>query len=633
MPPKPNKFYRISLLSALLCLLLQPAFAQILDDSTQNVYGPETTRLFSEQEILWGEQRVNLPDTSIRFFHRFSPVEQSGYRLQDLGNLGTALGPVLYTAPGQLGARTGVTVYEPWFRSPEKIRYYDTKSPYTRLLFNLAGNGRSRLDVSHSRNINTQWNAGFDFRRLTSDKQLDPTRSRDDKQVVSTAYDFYVWHRSKNERYTLMTNFSRLRHRVNESGGILVLDAPEQISDIIAYENSPVRLQGAESEELRVNYHLYQEYRINKLTQIYYRGDRQHRIHYYTDNLTSNRRGVTDQDYYYNFLISNDSTNNRIRQNLWQHELGLKGKLNRLGYGLYYKRRDGNFKNRYGLYQDYSEDYAGAWAFYQVDSTRSLEGKALYLVDGAYRLNAAFNLPWLRVEGLAMEYLPTYIQQEYFGNHDEWHNEFENSQLLQLKGELKLSTERFNFRPGLTLNQVNKHVYFKADSLGGTKRPFNVRPLQADSSFLQLSPSLAFDWEFARNFHLNTDLTYTRVTGEASGVINTPEWLVNSSLFYEGEMFGGSLFGQLGFDVHWRSAFYANAYDPVTQQFVLQNDFEVDGYPIVDFFFGFRINRTRVFLRMSHLNEGAPARGYFITPYYSGTQRTFDIGIDWLFFD
>jgi hypothetical protein len=625
--------FRQYVLALLLLFTCWPTLleAQILDDSTTLVYGPRTTNYIKEADLLYHTNRIYHPDTLLNNFHRFTEPEILGYRYQNLGNLGTALGPIFYEAPEVVGERTGYYVYDHWFNAPEDIRYYNTRSPYTDLQYFLAGNGRSWVDVTHSRNVTPNWNVGFDFRRLTSDKQIGPTRRRDDKQVVSTAYDLFTYYHTKDRRYHLMANFSRLKHSVEESGGIAVPVIPEDITDIIRYEESPIRLQNAESQLLRINYHIYQQYKLSELGGVYHRLTRQTESNEYLDSPLS-----TDIGYYNQALISTDSTTDRLHQQSWQNELGLKGELSNLYYRLYYKRRDIRYEPHYLPPVQESEDYTGFSLRLAADSSLMVSAEGEYLWGGFYKASAFVRFKWLEVSLRRTLYKPAFMQENYFGNHDEWYNEFEAPAANELKASVNLPLGRLQFKGGVQVSVVERHIYFTGnivDSLAGTKRRVNVRPQQADAAAQILSPFAFVRWEFAPNLFWENEITYTQVSGKAESVFNIPTWLYNGSVYFEGEMFGGNLYGQLGLDAHWKSSYYANAYDPVTRQYLVQNDFLVQAYPIIDVFFGFRIARTRVFVRMSHLNQGLPAEGYFLTPYYSGTGRTFDLGIDWLFFD
>lgn len=615
--------------------------AQILDDSTRNVYGPRTTEFIRENDLINNTDGIFYPDTTLRHFHRFTELETRRYHYQNLGNMGTALSPIFFEAPEVIGERTGYYVYDHWFNRPEDIKYFNTRSPYTKLNLRMAGNGRSWLDVTHTRNVNPRWNVGIDFRRMTADKQFSPAanRSRDNKNTTSTAYDFFTFYRSEDDRYQLMANFSRMNHTVNEMGGIayngeLAGNSPE----IIEYDDSGSTLQGAaRSGQLNFQYHVYQQYQLNKLAEVYHRLDRSTQRNEYVHSALANYLPVTGTTprpgYYRQALISTDSTTDRLEQIYWQNELGLKGDLNHLYYRFYYKRRDLQYNTKYLHPYRESEDYAGFSMRLAADSSLMLAAEGEYLLGGYYKAGALMRLKWLEASLHRYQYKPAFIQRQYFGNHDEWYHSFETPSANILRASVQLPFKGLEIRAGLRASLVENHIYFAADSLSGISRPANVRPEQAGSAAQILSPFAFIRWEVAPRLFWETDITYSRVTGRSARVFNIPELIYNGSLYYEGEMFSGNMYGQIGLDAHWRSSYYANAYDPVTQQYLVQHDLELPAYPVIDVFFGFKISRTRVFLRMSHLNQGIPAEGYFVTPYYPGVRRTFDLGIDWLFFD
>ncbi len=90
---------------------------------------------------------------------------------------------------------------------------------------------------------------------------------------------------------------------------------------------------------------------------------------------------------------------------------------------------------------------------------------------------------------------------------------------------------------------------------------------------------------------------------------------------------------QIGVDVFYKSAYYANAYLPVTQQFYIQNAIQTQGYFVGDIFMNIQLKKIRSFFKVSHANQGLLAAGYQATPYFAGKRRTFEFGIGWMFFD
>lgn len=133
--------------------------------------------------------------------------------------------------------------------------------------------------------------------------------------------------------------------------------------------------------------------------------------------------------------------------------------------------------------------------------------------------------------------------------------------------------------------------------------------------------------------HCDSELTMAHVLGPSATIFHVPKFLINTRLYYADSTVAGNGTIEAGVDVRWKSSYKADAYDPVTQQFCLQDTFNVYSYPVADLFVNFRIKNWCMFFKFSHLNEGLPAPGYFVTPFYPGQKRTFDIGINWSFFD
>lgn len=616
-----------------LCLLLLGLplnlLAQILDDSTKLVYGPKTTTYIRESSLYYQTDQQYFPDTVVRNFYRILPVEQSGYRLQTLENFGTAQNPIFYTLPEQIGLRTGFNVYDLWFNEPAEIRYYNSRSPYTRLFYSLGGNGRSWVDVTHARNINPRWNVGVDFRRITAEQQIDPsTRANERNQVTSTAYSIYSRYQDKNERYQLLASFSRLKHSARESGGIFIPTLPENISDIIRYNESSRRLANARSTVLRINYHLFHQYKLINALQLYHSLDRETVTDSYADQ-------APDTAYYRIKRFPQDFIKvlaEDFRTKELKNQIGIKGAYKAGQWNAYLKHRSLQFyPNSVDEFRR-NELGVGGYLALQPDTLRTLRVEAELRSEGQYRFEALAQNRWLILRYQRSQYKPAFIYEYRNTVVDQWQNSFQDPTADRLEGTLLAKLGPLRLKPGLQLSIVQNPLYFRADSLSSTRRHAGIKPVQG-SAAQTISPRLGYTLQLAKNIFWEGDVVYTRVTGKSSEAFQVPEWLVNSALFFEGPMFNGNLIGQFGVDVHLKSAYYANAYDPLLRQFVVQQDFLVPSYPLANLFFGFKINTTRIFVRMSHFNQGVPEEGYFTTPYYNGIQRSFDLGVDWLFFD
>ena len=592
-----------------------PLAAQILDDSTKTVYGPETTFYTYEEYIKYNRRRYFPLDTGIAGMHDFRVIEQYENKLQNLGNIGTAAHPIFYQPPEIIGKRSGFEAYDYYFTDPDQIKYYDTKSPYTDVNAIFGGNGRSKVNVIYTRNINERWNVGFDFHRMTGIKQL-ARQSSDDRQLQHTSYDIYSHYRSANDKYEIMGTFTRMGHDIQESGGIANLD-----TTLFLYEDAVVNLNAAESRDVRFNAHAYHQYTIDEKVQLYHEFDWINQKNSFVDDLAA------DGEFYDQVLINPDSTDDTFRTRVINNEFGFKGNIDNLFYSFFIQNRNVNFRRSYVAQGNVrSEDYGGFHLRWDFDSLSYLNVYGKYLLGGNHLLGSRWVTSLFDLEYKRLNYASTFIQDSYFNNHYDWQNDFSSPQSDNLSGSIFLKFGNLTLIPKLNFNLIKDHIYYSEDQT----------PRQADGFAQVITPGLGIDLTFWRNFHWNTEGLYTLITGPTKEVFNIPEIFVNSRFLYENILFNESLQFQVGLDFHYKSNYFGYAYNPVNQQFYLQDQFMVPlddaGYLITDFFLNFKIGLVRLFLKMEHLNQ-AENSGYLITPLYTGPKRIFGFGVSWMFFD
>lgn len=601
-----------------IAMLLQGSVqAQLLDDSTQLVYSAETTFFTDFESIKRSKERYTNVDSMLDRTHIWEPVERSGYYLQDLGTIGTALRPVFYELPDYVGRNSGYGVYDYYYNKPKDIRFFDTKSPFTELNAVFGGNNRAIIETSFSRNINERWNMGFNFKRYTVDKQIGRELSRGDIQALTTSYDIFTDYTSEDGKYRVLGSFSRLGNVVNETGGIV----PDTSGFYFDYEDATIRFSDAFSNQIRQHYFVYQEYALNDQLTFYYQTDRVNEINRFI--IPTNP--VKDTAALGIPVIRTDSTTERANYGYWQNEIGVKGKVKDLHYAAFVKRRDGTYMVRFLNEAGHQTDQLfGGYARYDFkDSLSFIRAEAELMLDGNFKFSGAFNSPWLTATFTQSRYETPFLHNLYFGNYAEWFNNFDPVDATRLDAKLKIEVANFSIYPKLSFSAVNRHYYFNS----------NRRPEQAVGIATILSPGVEWKSVFANVIHFEGDVIYTNIGGESANAFRIPEWFGTLRLYWQKNLFNSALLLRTGIDAHAKSGYFVQAYDPVTMQFYLQNDFFAPAYFFVDPYVSFRVGSAKVFVKMRHVNEGLGTDGYFPTAEYSGTRRVFDLGVNWMFFN
>ena len=610
---------RVWLIIIILSFMITGAFAQsrIIDDSTMQVYGAYTTYYQTFEGILNNEDHLIKVDSTLGEMHRFPTVERLDHKYQDLGNLGTALRPVFYTLPTQVGIRSGFDAYVPYYITAEQTEYYDTKSPFTPLDVVVGGRGRAVTNIKHARNITPYWNAGFYYKKINADKQV-ASSGKGDNQSNSLAYNLHADYQSPNGKYHGVASLNRINHKVWEQGGIAV---PEG-SPMIDYfdDNAKVYLINAQSQDFRIGYHLYNHYKIRNELQLY-----QSFQYVQNRNFFKDKPFGADKSYFENILINPDSTTDQFQTNQLINEFGIKGDYTKMFYRFFVKFRDVKHRSRY-VPGDmlFFENSGGFELRYDFDSLQNIKASGEYILGGFYRFGGSYFNKFFTVEYWRTQSRPSIIENNYFGNHFEWSNNFATPASDLLKGSLIYRNKFMRVEPLASITNVANNIYWDYD----------MKPAQANGSAQILSFGLNLDFVFAKRIFWKNEAIYTQITGDSESVnsLRIPDIFVNSRLYYGGYWFGEKIYIMFGVDMHYKSDFYAPAYNPVVQQFYLQDNFIIPAYVVADAFLEFQIDHLSMFLKMEHINQG-PTGGYFTHPYYRGQPRIIDIGVRWLFFN
>jgi hypothetical protein len=642
-------FSRYKLFAGVFILLALQAEAQddspgrrgsrIIDDTTKQIYGPNTSRYFFEEDVFMNREVLQPIDTIIRNFHRFNYVQNNSNLYQDLGQMGTAIQPIYYQTPDGIGVTPGHPVYDLYWDS-ESIQYYDTKSPYSHMRVILGGKGRSLTRASFSRNITPQWNFGFNFRTLYIDKQI-LRQGKGDRITRSNYYDLYSAFQTKDSTYRVFFNIRRMFHRVNEPGGIQLIDPTNyEFSDFFE-ENAQPWLTNAESNDLRINFHVFHQYKVGRALQLYHTFDR-----YRQKNNFLDVAGGTN-DFFYDYTeIDTDSTRDVSKFTTVRNEVGIKGNLSRLFYNGYYAIRHysmymPNF-NTGEEYQPYgkldlqqgNESFLGGRIMLNLDSIGRIGGLAEIqseATDVNYRIQGEIKSRWFEARVTQMRYNPGFVQQYYRGAHDLWINDFTPVESTQLNGYLHYNSSVLNISPGLTFTRLRNYVFYKQVSQVDTVQ--QVLPVQSSGNQVVASPELRLSLTFFRHVTFSAQAIYTKMIENADDALSVPDFFVNTQLAYSNIFFNRNLDMHAGIDLHWKSDYHAMGYDPAIRQFYIQDSFITPGFPVVDVFFNAKIKKARIFFKYHNLVQAFTKSGYLPTPYYPGQSNVFDFGFDWSFYD
>ncbi|MBI6116968.1 putative porin [Salegentibacter maritimus] len=518
----------------------------------------------------------------------------------------------------------------------EDIKYYHVPTPFTEAYFKTVPEQGQQLDVLFTMNTSERLNFSVGYKGVRA-------LGRYQNILTSTGiFRFGLNYRTLDRKYHLRTHFVSHNLLNQENGGLSDLALQQYIGKEEEFEDRSLlqmNFEDAESTLYGKRFYLNHYYNLSK-----------------SDSLSSNALKVGhifNHDYKkFDFSQTNaanmifgpsfqqTSLRDRVRLTEFYNEgyvqwsnktLGeVKAKAAiktfEYGYKTFYIRENDTINNKltgvnYAVGGEYKKKIGGFDV--QADAMLNLAGdftgsyfeaQAGYSLDEENRLQFGFN---------QNSHMPNYnflLYQSNYVNYN-WQNDFDNINTQSLYGELG-SKKLLDVSARLT--QIQNYTYFSEgeDSL--------VKPFQSKDQVRYFKIKASKDFDFGL-FAIDNTLMYQNVLDGAS-VLNLPEFVTRNSIYYKDEWFDKALYLQTGFTFKYFTKYNMNAYDPVLAEFYVQNSSEFGNYPVVDFFFNGKVDQTRIFFKLQHLNSLIDKNNNFVAPRYPYMDFQVRFGVVWNFF-
>lgn len=598
--------------------------SQILNDSTQNIYGPNSTAFFFESNIMQDDTLLQHPDTLIDGFRFMTINKQNGWLWQDLGNEGTAAKPFLFRLPDNAFTESGFNSFSEFY-APKiaDIKYYNTRSPFTNMAYTQSTNGLGNLEFTHSQNIKDNWNLALDVHRIASSKQYS-AGSSEDRLVSHWDFVFNTNYSTQNKKYTFLASYIHFNHQQLDQGGVEPLagsnfQKPSQLSSDYNTRYQEL-LNGVESSERWNNIHLYHQYKLSKSIQLFHTLDFQRQKYFHSDTLiaTNNAFGI------YSDTVSADKMKTYLFFENIQNRVGFKGYYKGFKYNVGLTNRIYSFNNvRIGeTGNKKTEILIGGNAGYWFPDSSTYFNSDLYIGFGN-RANVFLNAK-LKIKefDLGFKFItkPPYLfNQAFQSDVQNWDYNFGNVTYTSVNGKYLFRAKKLWFEPSTRINLVSNYLYFDQDQ---QPKQLNKEALLFD---LSLNASIQLD-----NIRLSNRFIFASTSN--ADVFRIPAVMNNTNIEFH-LFYAKVLHMYLGTDIYYRSSFNADAYSPLLRNFYLQDNQPIWGLPVADIYTNFMIKRVKLAFSFNFINQGLPYNGFYTTPNYLAMARTFYIKVNWPLFD
>ena len=590
----------------------------ILDDSTKTIYGMTTSRYMSKNNFLSGDTTFITLDSSLTNIEKVSFDEINHFTYQSLGNIGTPLNNIFNYNTSTFSLTSGINSLDNYYLVSSQPKFYDTKSPYIDLSLFFGGNGRSMVDFVFSRNINKNWNIGFDIHRISADKQVAASKAKGDKNIKSSLFKLFIYHKSEDKKLTLYSDFVSFRHQILGNGGVDIVSDSLPLEFFI-YNDFSTRLNSVENLERRKRLNAFINYKLVDGLEIY--NDLKYntqQVDYLDENYVENTA------FYNNFFLNNTFTSDSIKIKSIDNRVGIRGLLGDVNYNFYANYKTFNYRYTDDLESNkFNEFYLGGILNLSKSKFDILADFKLK-TTGDYSFLGKIESKILDVSYYSGLHVPTIFQTSYSGNHFVWNNEFNSSFINSLEADLKVSSKYILFSPFIRLTSVKDYIYFSNERL----------PTQHNEVLFNNQFGVNFNFNlFNKIINLESRYSYNTVSKSSGDILSIPKHHLYSRLYYSGQWFDNSIPVQFGVNAYLMSEYYGNAYEPSLQTFYIQNNFLLERNLRLNLFYAMQVQNFRVFLKMTHFSQFDKFDGYFVTPYYPAQKKVLDLGVKWYFFN
>ena len=599
---------------------------------------------------IYGVADTIIVDTLVTSYQDNQPINNYSIAPSWNGNLGSLVqSKIFFDRKKDMYDNMFAESYTPYTILPQNVTYYDTKTPFSQLVYRTAlptYREEDYLKVLLTLNANKYLNIGGLCNFIYGRGQYQNQSS----QMVNGGF----WSSYTGKKYEFVASVMFNSYKNLENGGVAdydyILDPLSSlgVKKINAY-NIPVNFKSAQIKYRNFSYFFSHRYNIGKVMDVA-EGDTIVKkfqpiiILSHTFNASDVRRKYLETDSIPNNYFSNNYYSGRYTDDSVSYfsisnifSVTLDEKFNRiLKFGFrafveydirhYAMAFDTiQFENKYTHNLRIGADLykkEGKYIKYDFGGKIYLVGPYIgdfdvygYLKGHFYIKKEPFDLS---ARASFCRYAPYHWYNNYNSNHFKWENDFSHPLALDIEG--RFAMPKRNISLGVNFRNITNYIYLNEECV----------PEQNNANVQVLAVDLTANLKFWR-FHLDTKAVYQLTSNRE--VLPLPDFAIYSNFYFMHKLFK-VLTIQLGVDVGYHTAYYENAYMPALGQYHLQNKLLIGNYPQMNIYANFHLKTMRFFVQYYHWNKGLfGGNNYFTAPGYPINPATFQFGLSWNFWN
>lgn len=579
-------------------------------------------------------------------------VRHDGNYYLEAGGLGHPHLSVYQDFSGSLGVSFKPSVYPAYYKTPATIAFHQVQRPYTLLSYNSSLDKDYQVHVTHSQNINERWNVALDYHLFS------PEGVYSNSSAVNHLLDINTNYYSRDARYQLRAGAIWQRFSLGENGGLSNLDA------FIFKRSKPAGLPVVSSTaaSLANDLTLFISQTFNTVRQVpWYRErpvldttDTAQTFKYTYDTLYPSDPRVLNTGV---FGLDLQMDRHKYLGPSLLSTPAYDSLLNHQFSALLFWTNDAYLDHRWRNPLKVTLGVRPYLAIVALDTSLYDSDRLTHTAIYPFARVTIAPWQWSKLTLLA-ESGPQYGEYHFDGSLDFTFDSSKHSR-LHIRNTLKGKKHDIIYdvllhQKGVTtqepplLKTVRSEIAFQYGnildiSLAHTTI-LNYQYLYRNESGVILPNWVPYDifchltqarlglnlqaWSW---LHLDLQQLFQFPSGT---VIHVPLFASKNSIYADFYLFRRALRTQIGVDLRYHTAYYADAYDPSLGLFYHQSDTKVGNYLYADFFINLQVKRASIYVKAGHLNSFLESEAhYFTVPNYPGNPFGLFYGLTWQFFD
>ena len=206
----------------------------------------------------------------------------------------------------------------------------------------------------------------------------------------------------------------------------------------------------------------------------------------------------------------------------------------------------------------------------------------------------------------------SYLMNHYFSNHFKWSEDFDPEQRVNLQANLRYSLTGTEAKVGM--EHISNYHYFSSE---------DFLPHEFDDmiEIFSVEASQKLHW---KALHFNNRILFQKSTKEEVLALPKIVWESDLNLQF---VIAHALTTQMGVTGYYTTKYYAPTYQPATQQFAVQSEYECGGFPIFNAYINCNLKKIKFYIMYSGFGTKMFSNDTFIMPYYPLQSTRLEYGV------